>query len=87
MANATKSPGKKTPSKAASVGVTRPEQLVNLLKRKSGATIAELQDKFGWQPHTARAAISGLRKAGEPIERSIGDSGSVYRITARAAKV
>jgi len=64
---------------------SRPEQLRKLLRRKSGASIAELQEIFGWQPHTARAAISGLRKAGEAIERRSCGNGSIYRIVKRAA--
>ncbi len=52
-------------AKQQSANTTRPAQLRKLLTRKSGATIAQIQSAFGWQPHTARAAISGLRKAGE----------------------
>jgi Fic family protein len=59
---------------------TRPEQLARLLNRKSGASIVQIQKAFGWQPHTARAAISTLRKAGTVIERSDTDKGAVYRI-------
>lgn len=70
----------------ARAGTTRPEQLRKLLKRKSGASITEIQDTFNWQPHTARAAISGLRKAGEIIERSAGEAGAVYRIIKQPAK-
>ena len=64
---------------------SRPEQLRKLLRRKSGASIAELREVFGWQPHTTRAAISGLRKAGEAIERRSGKNGSIYRIVKRTA--
>lgn len=60
---------------------TRAEQLRTLLTRKTGASIAQIQNKFGWQPHTARAAISSLRKAGHVIERSDTDKGPVYRIS------
>ena len=59
---------------------TRPAQLRKLLTRKSGVSIAQLQKTFGWQPHTARAAISAQRKAGCEIARSDTDKGSVYRI-------
>ena len=59
---------------------TRQEQLARLLNRKSGASIAQIQKAFGWQPHTARAALSTLRKAGTVIERSDTDKGAVYRI-------
>ena len=35
---------------------TRQQQLTKLLRRKSGASVAQMQKAFGWQPHTARAA-------------------------------
>lgn len=60
--------------------LTRQEQLCKLLTRKSGATIAQIQKAFGWQPHTARAAISAQRKAGHDIVRNDSDKGAVYRI-------
>ncbi|MFC6637007.1 DUF3489 domain-containing protein [Sulfitobacter sp. JBTF-M27] len=61
---------------------TRQAQLHKLLTRKSGVTIAQLQKSFGWQPHTARAAISAQRKAGCVVARTVTDKGSVYRIVA-----
>ncbi len=67
-------------AKTVSAKPTRQQQLTKLLGRKSGATIAQLQKAFGWQPHTARAAISTLRKAGFPVERADADKGPVYRI-------
>lgn len=60
--------------------MTRSAQLHKLLTRKSGVTVSQLQKAFGWQPHTARAAISAQRKAGYEIERSDSDKGSVYRV-------
>ena len=59
---------------------TRQKQLYKMLMRKSGVTIAQLQKTFGWQPHTARAAISAQRKAGCVVDRLETDKGSVYRI-------
>ncbi len=56
-----------------------------LLNRKSGATLASLQKATGWQPHSVRAALSALRKAGYTIGKlpPKTDGGSVaYRITA-----
>lgn len=64
---------------------TRRDQLAKLLTLTSGATIAQMQDAFGWQPHSARAALSGLRKAGLEIVRSSGKHGAVYRIVADEA--
>ena len=60
--------------------LTRQKQLHTMLTRKSGVTIAQLQKTFGWQPHTARAAISAQRKAGCVVDRLETDKGSVYRI-------
>ncbi len=65
---------------------TRETQLRKLLARKSGATLAQIRNALGWQPHTARAAISRLRKAGAEIERRDSDKGSVYRIVGPGAK-
>ena len=60
---------------------TRPDQLTRLLKRKPRASIAQMEEPFGWQPHTAHAAVSRLRKAGVSIERSLSNKRSVYRIS------
>lgn len=58
--------------------------LRRLLTRKAGADISALQSATGWQPHSVRAALSGLRKAGYSIDRAEptkpGDA-AVYRIT------
>lgn len=54
-----------------------------MLERPSGATVAALCKATGWQPHSVRAALTGLRKAGHIIERRQGDgkaSASIYRI-------
>ena len=54
-----------------------------LLERPSGAHLGAICKATGWQPHSARAALSGLRKAGHQIERTPdnGKTGtSVYRI-------
>ncbi len=49
---------------------TKTEILRKLLSRKSGADLATLQSATGWQAHSVRAALSGLRKAGFIIERA-----------------
>jgi hypothetical protein len=51
-----------------------------LLKRKEGATIAEIQTQTGWQPHTVRAVISGFRKQGIEVTRNKNSAGlGVYK--------
>lgn len=71
------------PQKRA-VKLTKKSQLIALLKVKGGKDIAAISEKFGWQQHTTRAALSGLRKAGFEITREVPKSGGVarYRIAA-----
>lgn len=56
-----------------------------MLERPAGATVVVLCKATGWQAHSVRAALTGLRKAGHIIERRQGNgkaSTSVYRIVA-----
>ncbi len=48
---------------------TKIETILKLLRRPNGASIAQLQKTAGWQPHSVRAALTGLRKKGHAIER------------------
>lgn len=65
---------------------TKRDQLIQLLRRRSGHDIAALSSKLGWQFHTTRAALSRLRQAGYSIEKlPRGKNGGVrYRITIAA---
>jgi predicted transcriptional regulator len=67
--------------------VTKKAQLIKLLGRKSGADITSLSDKLGWQQHTTRAALSGLRKAGYEVTRAMPANGgrAKYRILVASA--
>jgi hypothetical protein len=61
-------------------------EVMALLGRKQGVGIEELTSTTGWLPHTARAALTGLRKRGYAIERSRSElGGSVYRVVVTAA--
>ena len=66
-------------SKAAPRKGTKQALLIHLLKRKTGATIDEMIKATGWQAHSIRAAITGLRKRGITITRSQENDMSVYR--------
>ena len=68
---------------------TKKAQLIQLLSRKAGADVAMISDKLGWQTHTTRAALSGLRKAGYEVVGEKPDEGKPkrYRISAMPAKV
>lgn len=45
------------------------DTVVALLRREQGATLAELTEATGWLAHTARAALTGLRKKGHVLEK------------------
>ena len=48
---------------------TKVETIPKLPHRPNGASIAQLQKAAGWQPHSLRAALTGLRKKGHAIKR------------------
>jgi hypothetical protein len=69
----TTGPKAKPPSKSDSVQ--------KLLGRARGASIAEISAATGWQPHSVRAFLTGLRKKGITILReSRKDGETAYRI-------
>ena len=80
MSELTSPDGGSTRSPSKKRRATRHEQLHQMLCRKSGVKIDQIQKAFNWQPHTARAAISAQRKAGQTVVRANGANGSVYRI-------
>ncbi len=58
-------------------------EVINLLRRETGASINELTAATGWLAHTTRAALTGLRQRGHAIERTVRQDGtSIYRIAA-----
>lgn len=72
----------KTTSKSAAkdAGKTKIATVIELLKRKNGADIDEIGKATGWQKHTVRAALTGLRKKGHVVERTKIDGASRYSI-------
>jgi DNA-binding MarR family transcriptional regulator len=61
-------------------------KVIAMLSDGSGATMESLIASTGWLPHTARAALSGLRKRGYAVERTQETDGrSRYRIAGAAA--
>jgi Protein of unknown function (DUF3489) len=61
---------------------TKQALLIDLLRRPDGTTIAEIQQATGWQPHTIRAAITGLKKKGFGVTSAPrGDGPRAYRLT------
>ena len=60
---------------------TKIKSITKLISRKTGATIEQLQDATGWQPHSIRAALTGIRNNGVIIKRvSHRTRGSIYKV-------
>jgi hypothetical protein len=59
--------------------------ILNLLQRPNGAAISDLTAATGWQVHSVRAALTGLRKEGRDLVRSRDAAGMThYRLAAEA---
>lgn len=74
------------PVKSGKTGAkTKQEQLVTLLSKPNGARISTITQKLGWQAHTVRAAVSGLRKQGHEVitSKSAKTGELVYAINAK----
>lgn len=83
-AKSTKNPRRsatKVGAKRAARPGSKQASLIVLLKRPEGVTIAQMCTKTGWQAHSVRAALTGLRKRGVSISRDKNNAGiTVYRI-------
>ena len=67
---------------------TKRQHLIRLLSSKTGADVAAISGKLGWQQHTTRAALTHLRKAGYAIaaEKPTDGKATRYRITGTPEK-
>lgn len=64
---------------------SKSQQVEKLLKRSRGATTAELMTETGWQAHSLRAFLTGLRKKGHTISKEERKPGLVaFRIASAA---
>ena len=62
---------------------TKQAHLLALLSRPDGAAMPEMTNVTGWQSHSVRAAITGLRKRGIAVLCGKSDAGTtVYRVDA-----
>lgn len=59
-------------------------QVLQAISSDTGATLYEITSLTGWQPHTARAALTGLRQRGFSIQLIEADGRKVYRRMAAA---
>ena len=86
-AKATKPAKAKKVAKAAKAKATRSgskaEKVLELMKRKEGATLAEIAKATDWQNHTIRGFVSGhaIKKLGLKVESTKSEAGErTYRI-------
>jgi hypothetical protein len=76
-------PPKKARRKRAELRAgSKTAQAVTMLRRKGGATLAEITAKMGWQKHTVRGFMAGtMRRAGYVVESFKPEGGErTYRI-------
>lgn len=55
--------------------------VIVLLEQSRGATLAELVTATGWQPHTVRASLTGLKKKGHAVTKGKRNAVTCYHIT------
>jgi hypothetical protein len=73
--------GRRKPAEARQGSKT--EQVLDLLKRSGGASLADIMTLTGWQPHSVRGFISGTlgKKMGLTVESSKREDGErIYRL-------
>ena len=61
---------------------TKEARLIEMLRRKEGATIPQIVDALGWQPHTVRGAFAGAlkKRRGLTVTSEKVDGTRVYRL-------
>ena len=80
--HAAKAAAPKPPTQRAG---TKQAQIIAMLQRPEGATVAEMVEATSWQAHTVRGSISGAlkKKLGLPIAaKKVAGRGTVYKLPA-----
>ena len=80
--SAKKGRAKKPAAKPKADRANKKAEVIAMMKRAKGATLAEIIKATGWQPHTVRGFVSILgSKGGEKIESSKNAAGErTYKI-------
>ena len=65
-------------------GETKTAKLLTLLQTGTGASLEDMVEATGWLPHTARAAMTGLRKKGHVIEKHVEGNTTMWSVKAAA---
>lgn len=66
------------PAPAIAKAPTKQSLVIDLLRRQEGALLTDIVTATGWLPHTARAALTGLKKKGHAIESRRADKQTTY---------
>lgn len=78
-------PALKVHAPAAPPRSSKKAAIVALLERPDDAAIGDLTEATGWQVHSVRAALTGLRKEGKELVRNKDSAGVThYRLAANA---
>lgn len=74
----------KAPAKAPKPGgaPTKSDTILDMLKKPGGATSKEMEEAVGWQPHSVRGFLGGLRKKGIKVvsKKPEGEPATIYSI-------
>ena len=71
-------PNPETPAPRAPREHSKTERLLSQLRTGTGASLEDMTEATGWQAHTVRAAMTGLRKRGFEIKRHVEGNTTVW---------
>ena len=69
-----------------SKATTKAAMVIRILAREKGATVLEMSKATGWQPHSCRAFLTGLRKKFTVQKEQRGDGKLAYRLQPTVAE-
>jgi hypothetical protein len=85
VSKAAASPGRKIGLATAPPRPSKKAAILALLQRPEGAALGDLTEATGWQVHSVRAALTGLKKEGKELGRAKDAAGVThYRLAANA---
>lgn len=64
---------------------TKLQAMIAMLAREQGATVSEIAMATGWQPHTTRAAMSGLKRKGYRLGKTRRNEVACYHLAGKSA--